>query len=98
MDKKEKESHYKPPLFLFSPHLETIYPALLRKVTVQSFTRERIATPDNDFLDLDWLQQGSKNLVIISHGLEGNSQRAYIKGMAKVFFENGYDVLAWNYR
>lgn len=98
MDKKEKESHYTPPLFLFSPHLETIYPALLRKVTVQPFARERIATPDNDFLDLDWLQQGSKNLVIISHGLEGNSQRAYIKGMAKVFFENGYDVLAWNYR
>jgi predicted alpha/beta-fold hydrolase len=98
MDKKEKESHYKPPLFLFSPHLETIYPALLRKVAVQPFIRERIATPDSDFLDLDWLQQGSKNLVIISHGLEGNSQRAYIKGMAKVFFENGYDVLAWNYR
>jgi uncharacterized protein len=89
---------YIPPRFLFSPHLETIYPALLRKVSLQPYTRERIATPDNDFLDLDWLRQGSDKLVIISHGLEGNSTRAYIKGMARAFFSNGYDVLAWNYR
>jgi predicted alpha/beta-fold hydrolase len=95
---KNKPEPYSPPLFLFSPHLETIYPAILRKVILQPFVRERISTPDNDFLDLDWLQQGSDKLVIISHGLEGNSQRAYIRGMAKVFFTDGYDVLAWNYR
>jgi uncharacterized protein len=89
---------YTPPPFLFSSHLETIFPALLRKVSLQPYTRERISTPDNDFLDLDWLRQGSDKLVIISHGLEGNSTRAYIKGMAKVFFGNGYDVVAWNYR
>lgn len=98
MIKKKAIESYSPPLFLFSPHLETIYPALIRKVDLQAFTRERIFTPDNDFLDLDWLQHGSDKLVIISHGLEGNSQRAYIKGMAKAFFANGYDVLAWNYR
>jgi predicted alpha/beta-fold hydrolase len=95
---KKKTEPYSPPLFLFSPHLETIYPAILRKVLLQPFVRERIPTPDNDFLDLDWLRQGSDKLVILSHGLEGNSQRAYIKGMAKVFFADGYDVLAWNYR
>src|SRR5687767_2598438 len=92
------DNQYIPPRFLFSAHLETIYPALIRRVSLQPFTRERIDTPDSDFLDLDWLQQGSEKLVIISHGLEGNSQRAYIKGMAKVFFSNGYDVLAWNFR
>ena len=89
---------YRPPFFLFNAHLETIYPALFRRVSVKSYTRERINTPDDDFLDLDWLIQGSSKLVIIQHGLEGNSQRAYIKGMAKVFYEDGYDVLAWNYR
>jgi uncharacterized protein len=91
-------SIYTPPRFLFSAHLETIFPALMRRVSLKPYTRERIETADNDFLDLDWLLQGSQKLVIISHGLEGNSQRAYIKGMAKVFFDNGYDVLAWNYR
>lgn len=90
--------NYTPPFLLFNPHLETIYPALVRKVKLQPYTRERITTPDNDFLDLDWLKQGASKLVIISHGLEGNTQRAYIKGMARIFFNNDFDVLTWNYR
>jgi uncharacterized protein len=89
---------YRPPFVLFNKHLETIYPSLLRKVNGLTYQRERIATPDDDFLDLDWLRQGSKKLIILSHGLEGNSQRSYIKGMANIFYQNGYDVLAWNYR
>lgn len=95
---------YNPPLLLFNAHLETIYPALLRKVDLQPYTRERMLTDDQDFLDLDWLTQHQSSghhkssLVIISHGLEGNSHRAYIRGMAKAFFDQGFDALAWNYR
>jgi hypothetical protein len=89
---------YLPPFFLFNPHLETIFPALLRRVTLTAYTRERITTPDNDFLDLDWLENGRDEVVIISHGLEGNSKRPYIKGMAKALFDNGFDVCAWNFR
>lgn len=89
---------YQRPFFLFTPHLETIYPATLRQVHGVAYTRERIPTPDHDFLDLDWLQHGSNNLVIISHGLEGNSTRAYVKGMARAAYGQGVDVLAWNFR
>lgn len=89
---------YRAPAILFHPHLETIYPSLFRTVSIPPYTRERISTADDDFLDLDWLTNKSNKLVIISHGLEGNSQRAYIKGMAKHFFSNGFDALAWNYR
>lgn len=89
---------YTSPRILFNAHIETIYPSLLRSVPLQPYLRERIETDDQDFLDLDWLNQQSKKLVIISHGLEGNTQRAYIKGMAKAFFANGFDTLAWNYR
>jgi len=89
---------YSPPWFLFNPHLETIYPSLFRKVALKDFQPERIHTKDNDFLDLYWLKQNSDTVVIISHGLEGNAHRAYIKGMAKAFYEKGFDVLAWNFR
>lgn len=89
---------YSPPWFLFNKHLETIYPSLFRSVKLRDYRHERVPTPDDDFLDLYWLTRGSKKLVIISHGLEGNAHRAYVKGMAKAFYENDFDVLAWNYR
>jgi predicted alpha/beta-fold hydrolase len=89
--------HYTPPPLLFNGHLETIYPSLFRQVMVP-YQRERIGTPDDDFLDLDWLKQSSKKLILISHGLEGNSTRSYVTGMARCFFKEGYDILAWNYR
>lgn len=89
---------YKRPFFLFNPHLETIFPSQFRKVNLPPYQRERIETPDNDFLDLDWLIKSSKKLAIISHGLEGDTTRPYIKGMAKALFDHGYDILTWNYR
>jgi uncharacterized protein len=88
---------YRTPSLLFNNHLQTIYPSLLRKISAP-YLRERIPTPDHDFLDIDWLKQESKQLVIISHGLEGNTKRPYVTGMANHFFSNGFDVLAWNYR
>lgn len=89
---------YRPPFPLFNRHLETIYPALFRRVETPPVQRERLVTDDNDFLDLDWLKQGSDRLIIISHGLEGSSQRPYTLGMAKAFFDKGFDTLTWNYR
>jgi uncharacterized protein len=91
-------TEYSPPLLLSNRHFATIFPALLRSVKIEPPLRERITTPDNDFLDLDWYKRGSKNLVIISHGLEGNSQRAYVRGMARACVNSGLDVLAWNFR
>ncbi len=89
---------YTPPAILFNRHLETIYPSLLRNVSFQPPVTERVPTPDDDFLDIDWYRQGSSKCIIISHGLEGNSSRSYVLGMAKAFFTKGYDVMAWNYR
>ena len=87
-----------PPWWQFNGHIQTILPALLRKVHLDPPRRERIDTPDGDFLDLDWYAQGAEHLVIISHGLEGDSYRPYVLGMAGIMSEAGYDCLAWNYR
>lgn len=92
------ESFYHRPKWLFSGHLETIYPAIFRQVEMQKPERERIATPDGDFLDLDWFRNGKGRLVILSHGLEGNSTRPYMLGMARKFSLHGFDVLSWNFR
>lgn len=87
-----------PPRHLFNGHFETIVPSLFRKVKGVNYERERINTPDEDFLDLDWSRIGSSKLLIISHGLEGSSDRHYVLGLVKLFNQNGYDVCAWNNR
>lgn len=91
-------STYKAPFYLFNGHLQTIIPGLFRQVEGITYTRERLSTPDMDFIDVDWSQVGSDGLVILSHGLEGDSSRPYILGMVRAFNERGLDALAWNYR
>ncbi len=93
------DSTYKNPPILVNGHWETIFPVLFRKVDGINPTRQRINTPDNDFIDLDLSVIGSKNIVIICHGLEGSSQKPYMLGMMKA--ANNllkWDALAWNYR
>ncbi len=91
-------AYQKPPAYLFNSHLETIVPSLLRKVTGVDYSREKINTPDGDFLNLDWSKVGGEKLLIVSHGLEGDSRRHYAMGLAKIFNQNGMDVLVWNNR
>ncbi len=92
------KSSYKTPFWLRSEHWETILPALIRRPPKPPYQRERITTTDGDFLDLDYVQRGHEKIVILSHGLEGHSGKAYITGMANKFLKNQWDVLAWNCR
>lgn len=78
-------------------HLQTIIPFLLRRVSL-SYRRERITTPDTDFLDLDWSTVKSNRLCILLHGLASNTHKPYMKGMAKALNARGIDVVALNYR
>ncbi|WP_289645166.1 YheT family hydrolase [Maribacter aestuarii] len=93
-------SNYNPPLFYKNGHLSTIYAGLLRKVPGLEQQRERITLSDGDFLDLDWSysSKATDKVVVLLHGLEGNAQRAYMKGSAKAFITAGYDVCAVNFR
>ena len=93
-----KISGYCAPLLFRNSHLQTVYPSIFRIVEGVSYTRERLITPDDDFLDLDWSRVNSRRLVIILHGLEGDSSRSYIKGMVKAFNAREWDALALNFR
>ena len=96
------QSSYRPGRWLRGEHLETIIPAQTRPLPRVRYHRERIETPDEDFLDLDWSYASgadrSERLVILSHGLEGSSDGKYIRGTARVFNAAGWDALAWNCR
>ncbi|MCP9235765.1 YheT family hydrolase [Lewinella sp. JB7] len=85
-------------LHRLSGHYQTIVPNLFRRVPID-YRRERIHTDDGDFLDLDWLDHpDSRRLVILSHGLEGDSSRVYVASAAHYFARHGWQVVAWNCR
>ncbi len=71
---------YCAPGWLPGGHAQTIYPILIRRPEV-AFRRERIDTPDGDFIDFDWLEasetRNNAPLVVLFHGLEGNSRSHY---------------------
>lgn len=94
----KKSSYKNPPFYQFNGHLQTIIPGIFRKIKNLTYQRERLELVDGDFLDLDWVFKGSKKLLLLSHGLEGASDRQYMRGAAKLFSQNNWDVLAWNCR
>ena len=91
-------SSYQAPFLFSNGCVQTVYPSLARRLDAGFYQRERIFTPDDDFLDLDWSRIGSRKLVILSHGLEGDTHRPYMVGMARMMNRTGWDALAWNYR
>jgi len=95
------KSNYHPSYFFRNYHISTIYTSVFRKVKGVNQQRERLELQDGDFLDLDWSYSPNKNsdkVLIVLHGLEGNSQRPYMTGLAKLFNKNGWDVAAVNFR
>src|SRR5258705_3110428 len=83
---------YAPPFrYRGRPH-QTLWGPLLRNWRRPPLRRERLHTPDGDFLDLDWLagapEQGP--LILILHGLEGSARSHYGPGLLR-----GAGALGW---
>ena len=97
-------SCYRVPLWLRNAHVHTMWPVLFRRlefsVLPERFARVRLDTEDGDFLDVDVYEpEGSvRGVAILTHGLEGNSRRKYILGLARVLLGEGFCVMAWNMR
>lgn len=92
------DSDYKPILPLRNGHINTVCSSLFRKTEVLASSRRRIDTHDNDFLDIDFLEDGNSKIVILCHGLEGSSSSKYMLSTSSLLHANGYDVAAMNYR
>lgn len=92
-------SSYRPPRWLGNGHVQTIFPALFRRLPIVTTERERLELPDGDFLDLAWnTAPGTDRVAILTHGLEGTATNPYMQGMAAALGQAGWDVLAWNLR
>jgi predicted alpha/beta-fold hydrolase len=93
------ESTYKPRFYFKNGFISTVYSGLVRRVKIVQ-ERERITLNDGDFLDLDWSYSKGKShkLIILLHGLEGNGQRPYMTGTAKLFNKNAIDAVCVNFR
>lgn len=81
--------NYVAPFWLPGGNLQTIWPALYARRVFgphPQYRRERWATPDADFIDVDFLVQDEagqeKTLLVLFHGLEGSSRSHYAEAFA----------------
>ena len=92
---------YSAPGWLRGGHAQTIYPFLVRRPRV-TYLRQRIDTPDGDFIDFDWLAtdtaQSDAPLVVLLHGLEGNSGSHYALALMAHLSSIGWRGVAPHFR
>ncbi len=83
-------------------HVQTIWPALFsRRFTGAApvFRRERWATPDGDFVDVDWQgDDGAAPLLVLFHGLEGSSASHYAQAFAAEAARRGWRFAVPHFR
>jgi len=101
-------STYRAPLWLRGGHLQTIYASALMPRPRVAYRRERWDTPDGDFIDLDWIEsreqgprakaQGATPLVVLFHGLEGNSRSHYARALMAALGERGMRGVVVHFR
>jgi len=101
---------YQSPLWLPGGHLQTIWPALHGRKALKGlhrYARERWHTADQDFIDVDWLKaeglgidtkEGERPLLVLFHGLEGNSQSHYAMSFGAYAQGQGWDYAVPHFR
>jgi predicted alpha/beta-fold hydrolase len=91
---------FRPAWWLPGAHAQTIAGRVLRRPHPPVFRRERIETPDGDFLDLDWVpaQNREAPLVLLLHGLEGSARRGYAINTYSALAANGLRAVGLNFR
>ncbi|MGC9163597.1 MAG: YheT family hydrolase [Thiomonas sp.] len=77
---------YTAPRWLPGGQLQTVLPALIARppAPVPGLRRERWTTPDDDFIDVDWLDThlpSDAPLLVLFHGLEGSSRSHYARSV-----------------
>ena len=83
-------SEFIPAKGLKNPDIQTLFPTLARIRTQIAMQAERLEINDGDFLDLEWVGSGNGPIVLILHGMAGNSSSPYIKGIMQEIINRGW--------
>ena len=98
----ERTTGYRAPAWLPGGHAQTLWPALVNKRLLRprpEYRRERWATPDGDFIDLDWTDaHAHAPLLVLFHGLEGSSGSHYALAFADWARINGWRFVVPHFR
>ena len=89
--------NFTPAWWLPGPHLQTLWPALIRRPRPVRTIRERFELPDGDFVDLDRAGE-SGPIVVILHGLQGSSRSSYVRGLLGAFLQRGWRGVVMHFR
>lgn len=94
------KKNFKSAWWLPNSHLQTIWPVLCRRPIKLETQRERLELPDGDFIDLDWVASKNKTgpLLVMLHGLEGNIESHYARGMLKTISDLGWRGVFMHFR
>ena len=95
-------SSYAAPLWLPGAHLQTIVPARFMRLPAVEYRRERWETPDGDFIDVDFALPESVGrfapVLVMFHGLEGDSQSHYARSTMRWFADRGWRGVVIHFR
>lgn len=82
------------------PHAQTVMARALRSRISVPLRRERVLTPDGDFLDLDYGPDDDLESprVLLLHGLEGSSRRGYCMESYGALARRGLAPIGMNFR
>lgn len=91
---------FRPALGVGNPHAQTVLGKLLRPRPEIRVRRERIETPDGDFLDLDFALGAGEDAppVVVLHGLEGATTRRYMLTTFRHLLDAGLSPIGLNFR
>jgi predicted alpha/beta-fold hydrolase len=96
---------FRPAWWLPGAHAQTIAGRYVRPPHGVHYRRERIETPDGDFLDLDFATvdgvpviRDDAPLCLVVHGLEGSAQSSYVLQTCRALAESGIRAVAMNFR
>ncbi|MEK7322712.1 MAG: hydrolase [Pseudomonadota bacterium] len=88
---------FKPAWWLPGGHVQTLWPALLRRTISPVTRRERVELPDGDFIDVDWAGEAGP-IVIVLHGLGGSLDSHYARGILRAVAARGWRGALMHFR